>query len=153
MQVDHSRGKTMGRTAPGIGIIARAALFLAVTAGSAAAQDRGPAGGEAAVNAAAQTSGELGAQDQLEIRQLIDRYTHVLDHCTNGGYDYADLFTPDGTFGVSSEWGGGAKIWFTGREQLAAAGGGGPDGCRPRRGASTYHINLHPVITPTPDGA
>src|SRR5690606_39673809 len=48
--------------------------------------------------------------------------------------DYADLFTPDGTFGVSSEWGGGEKIWFRGREELARAAGGGPDGCRPRSG-------------------
>jgi len=107
-----------------------------------------------AAGAAAQsTTPRLEASDYLEIRQLMDRYTHTLDNCTNGGYDYADLFTEDGTFGVSSEWGGGAKIWFTGREQLAQAGGGGPNGCRPRSGTRTYHININPVITPTADGA
>lgn len=103
-------------------------------------------------SATAQTA-KLEAQDYLDIRQLIDSYTHVLDNCTNSGYDYANLFTADATFGVSSEWGGGAKIWFRGREQLAAAGGGGPGGCRPRSGKPTYHININPVITPTADGA
>ena len=103
--------------------------------------------------AAAQMTVKLEAQDYLEIRALIDRYTHVLDNCTNSGYDYADLFTADGTFGVSSEWGRGAKIWFRGREQLAAAGGGGPSGCRARPGQPTYHININPVVTPTADGA
>jgi hypothetical protein len=103
--------------------------------------------------AAAQPGAQLTAQDYLDIRQLIDRYTHVLDHCTNAGYDYADLFTSDGTFGVSSEWGGGAKIWFRGQEELAVAAGGGRDGCRPRPGKPTYHININPVITPTPEGA
>src|SRR5690606_22933335 len=49
-------------------------------------------------------------------RALIDRYPHVLDNCVGNGYRYADLFTEDGTFGASSEWGE-AKIWFRGREQ------------------------------------
>jgi hypothetical protein len=57
----------------------------------------------------------LTAQDRLDIRQLIDGYSHILDNCTNNGNDYADLFTADATFGVSSEWGK-AKIWFRGRE-------------------------------------
>jgi hypothetical protein len=104
--------------------------------------------------AAAQDGGKLEAQDYLDIRALIDRYPHVLDNCTNNGYDYADLFTEDGTFGVSSEWGGqGVKIWFRGREQLARAGGGGPNGCRPPPAKQSYHININPVITPTPEGA
>lgn len=96
---------------------------------------------------------KLSAEDILAIRQLIDTYPHLLDNCVNNGNDYADLFTADGTFGVSSEWGGGAKIWFRGREQLAAAGGGSPDGCRPRRGPASYHINIQPTITPTAGGA
>jgi hypothetical protein len=103
--------------------------------------------------AAAQTGPTLEAQDYLDIRQLIDQYTHLLDNCTNGGKDYADLFTDDATFGVSSTWGAGAKIWFRGREQLVAAGGGGPNGCRPRTGTPSYHININPVITPTAEGA
>ena len=102
--------------------------------------------------AAAQNTARLEAQDYLDIRQLIDNYTHILDNCANNGYRYADLFTDDGTFGVSSEWGKGVKIWFRGREQLAQAGGG-TDGCRPQSGTPAYHINLNPMITPTAEGA
>jgi hypothetical protein len=106
-----------------------------------------------AAHAPAQSAPKLEAQDYLDIRQLIDHYTHLLDNCTNGGNDYANLFTADATFGVSSTWGSGAKIWFRGREQLVAAGGGGPNGCRPRSGTPSYHININPVITPTAEGA
>jgi hypothetical protein len=103
---------------------------------------------------AAQQVMQLEAQDYLDIRQLIDAYTHTLDNCTNNGNDYADLFTRDGTFGVSSQWGSTAKVWFRGREALRRAGGGGADGCRPPLpGAPMYHININPVIVPTADGA
>jgi hypothetical protein len=104
--------------------------------------------------AVAQDTMKLEAQDYLEIRTLIDAYPRLLDNCVNNGNDYADLFTDDGTFGVSSEWGRGVKIWFRGREALRRAGGGGADSCRPRSSAPpTYHININPVITPTPHGA
>ena len=79
----------------------------------------------------ARDDGKLEAQDYIDIRQLIENYSHILDNCTNNGNTYADLFTADATFGVSSEWGSGAKIWFRGREQLRVAGGGGTNGCRP----------------------
>ena len=102
--------------------------------------------------AAAQEAAKLEAQDYLDIRPLIDSYTHCLDTCVGDGYRYADLFTDDGTFGVSSEWGGGAKIWFSGREQLAAVGGG-TEGCRAQPEPRSYHLNINPVITPTPEGA
>jgi hypothetical protein len=95
---------------------------------------------------------KLEAQDYLDIRQLIDAYPRILEHCTNSGYDYADLFTNDGTFGVSSMWGGTAKIWFRGRDELASAGGGGKNGCRPQS-TSEYHININPTITATAEGA
>ena len=71
----------------------------------------------------AQSAKTLTAQDVLDIRGLIDSYSHILDNCTNNGNDYADLYTADATFGVSQEWGK-AKIWFRGREQLRRAGGG-----------------------------
>jgi SnoaL-like domain len=104
--------------------------------------------------ASAQSVKTLSAEDLIQIRQLIDSYAQLLDHCTNGGKDYADLFTDDATFGVSSEWGGGAKIWFRGREALIGAGGGGPNGCRPQLSPTpSYHININPLITATPDGA
>jgi len=116
--------------------LAFVALNTALFAGSAAAQGRV----------------KLEPQDYIDIRQLIDSYPRILDNCTNSGYDYADLFTDDGTFGVSSTWGSGAKIWFRGREQLAVAAGGGKDGCRPRP-SSGYHLTINPVITPTVEGA
>ena len=104
----------------------------------------------------AQTGGapqKLSAQDLLDIRQLIDGYSHVLDNCTNNGNDYADLYTPDATFGVSQEWGK-AKIWFRGREQLRRAGGGTDTACRPRQSQGyAYHLTINPVITATPAGA
>ena len=43
----------------------------------------------------------LTAQDYLDIQQLSNRYAFLIDTCTNGGYDFADLFTVDGEFSVS----------------------------------------------------
>src|SRR5689334_24431967 len=88
-------------------------------------------------------TGKLEAQDYIDIRQLIDSYSEILDNCTNNGNTYADLFTNDATFGVSSEWGK-AKIWFRGREELRLAGGGGKDACRPARPNPEYHIVISP---------
>ena len=96
---------------------------------------------------------KLAAQDLLDIRQLIDAYPHLLDNCVNNGNDYADLYTPDATFGVSQEWGK-AKIWFRGREQLRRAGGGTDTACRPSQSQGhAYHLNINPTITATPTGA
>ena len=47
-------------------------------------------------------AGTLAAQDYIDIRQLIDGYSHILDNCTNNGNTYADLFTADATFGDAS---------------------------------------------------
>jgi len=105
----------------------------------------------AAGSAAAQNLSALTADDLVEIRQLLDSYAQILDHCTNAGEDYARLFTEDGTFGVSSEWGGGAKIWFRGYEELKRVGGAG---CGPQRNPTpSYHLNINPLITATADGA
>ena len=101
----------------------------------------------------AQSSAKLTAQDVLDIRGLIDAYPHLLDNCRNNGQDYADLFTDDATFGVSSAWGSSPKIWFRGRDALVAAGGGGPNGCRPAAPKQQYHLNINPTITPTAGGA
>jgi len=102
--------------------------------------------------AAAQQPMRLTAQDYLDIRALIDAYPALLDNCRNNGNDYADLYTDDATFGVSSDWGRGAKIWFRGREALRRAGGGGDERCRPQA-TRMYHININPTITPTAEGA
>jgi hypothetical protein len=93
----------------------------------------------------------LTAEDLVAIRQLMDSYAQTLDRCTNGGRDYANLFTEDGTFGVSSQWGGGAKIWFSGREALTRVGGSGC-GRQPGPGSST-HVNINPRIWATAEGA
>jgi hypothetical protein len=49
--------------------------------------------------------------DYIEIRQLVNRYAFALDTGSNNGYDYADLFAPDGEF---------MRPYAKGREQLAA---------------------------------
>lgn len=101
--------------------------------------------------AVAQTGG-LSAEDYVAIRQLIDAYPRILEHCTNNGNDYADLYTDDATFGVASSWDGPVKIWFRGREQLRRTGGGGDSRCVVRP-VTAYHLNINPNITATPGGA
>jgi len=100
---------------------------------------------------------KLTAQDLIDIQQLNARYVYAVDRCTNSGYDYADLYTEDGTFGVATEWGVPGVIWAQGRDALAKAGGGGKDGCRERSKTSpTYgihHIATSLVIVPTATGA
>src|SRR6185295_11052536 len=102
------QGETMKRIAMTIVAVALAAALVGI--------------------AVSQRSGQnatLSAQDYIDIRQLIEGYSDILDNCTNNGNTYADLFTNDATFGVSQQWGSGVKVWFRGREQLRTAGGGG----------------------------
>ena len=47
----------------------------------------------------------LTTQDYIDIQQLVSRYAFLIDTCAAGGYEFADLFTPDGEFSVSQEWG------------------------------------------------
>jgi hypothetical protein len=106
-----------------------------------------------------QSAKALTTQDYVEIEQLVNGYPYKIDYCTNSGYDYADMYTDDGQFGVASEWDSveKTKIWYRGREELANAGGGGKGGCRPRREAPgavrVHHINTSLTITPTATGA
>jgi SnoaL-like domain len=110
-----------------------------------------------AQNAQSQSGGKLTVQDYMELQQLTAGYPYKIDKCTNSGYDYADMYTDDATFGVSSEWGSAGKIWFRGREELAQAGGGGKGGCKSRPPVPgrvvTHHIVTSQVITPTATGA
>jgi len=107
--------------------------------------------------AAAEPPMTLTQQDYFEIQQLNSRYVYAVDECTNSGYDYADLYTADGTFGVSQAWGDAGVVFAQGREALARAAGGGKDGCVPRPPSSPvfgiHHIATNLVITPTPTGA
>lgn len=88
------------------------------------------------------------AADRLEIQELLHRYMYVLDSCPDhgNGYEYADLYTEDGQFGRTTK----------GREALARAAGRTPDGdCsefRKRGAMNQVHLNVLPIIEPTPDG-
>jgi hypothetical protein len=99
----------------------------------------------------------LSTQDYIDIEQLAAKYAFLVDTCTAGGYEFADLFTPDGEFSVSQAWGtaGGRKT--RGREALAAAAGGdGKGGCvdpKTTLGYGISHISVNHVITPAPGGA
>jgi peptidoglycan hydrolase-like protein with peptidoglycan-binding domain len=99
----------------------------------------------------------LTAQDYIDIQQLTASYGYAIDKCTNSGYDYADLYTPDGVFSVADENGVPAAAKFEGREKLAQAAGGGKSGCvDPKTAADRYsmaHIVADLVITPAPGGA
>ena len=99
----------------------------------------------------------LEPADYAAIEQLTAAYPYKIDNCTNSGYDYADQYTPDGIFGVSSAWGSAGKIWYRGREELAQAGGGGKGGCRARPAMPgrprVHHIVTSQVIEATATGA
>jgi hypothetical protein len=104
----------------------------------------------------AQTPMKLTAQDYIDIKMLSARYAQIIEHCTNKGYDYAALYTPDGEFGGTSEWDVPPKKLSKGPDQLAAAADGGPGGCKdPEKwmGKGLTHIIVNTVITPTPTGA
>jgi hypothetical protein len=98
----------------------------------------------------------LTALDYAEIQQLSARYAFAIDACTNSGYDYADLYTDDGEFSVSQEWGKAGARKTKGREALAVAAGGGKDGCKDPKtqmGFGISHIIVNHVIVPTAEGA
>ena len=111
----------------------------------------------------------LTALDYAEIGQLVNRYGQAIDTCSNNGYDYADLYTPDGVFIDKITPNGFAKggvVLAKGREQLAEVVGGGSFGCkRPVKGPTSTpgdgpvawngwsHLMLNHVVTPTAEGA
>ena len=91
----------------------------------------------------------LTVQDRLEIQELLHRYMFILDSCDNhkNGYDYADLYTHDGTFTNAAH----------GREELAKAAGRTSDGnCKPfrlRGPMNQIHLNIGEIIEPATEGA
>jgi hypothetical protein len=95
----------------------------------------------------------LTAMDYIEIQQLVARYARAIDTCSNNGYDYADLFTPNGYFVPVIN--GEARSRIQGREALAAVSGGGVRGCKNVGWIEQGVRHLYPnhVITPTPGGA
>jgi hypothetical protein len=113
-------------------------LFL-ILASTASAQKAGPE--------------ELTALDYFQIQQLVAKYARAIDTCSNNGYDYADLFAPNGFFAPSIN--GKVGLKFEGRERLAEASGGGVHGCKnvPWIKEGVRHIYVNHIITPTAEGA
>ncbi len=95
----------------------------------------------------------LTALDYFQIQQLVASYARAIDTCSNNGYDYADLFTPDGFFAPSID--GKIVATFQGREQLAEVSGGGANGCKnvPWIEEGVRHIYVNHVIAATEEGA
>jgi hypothetical protein len=112
--------------------------------------------GELAPTAHAQ-AGTLTALDYHEITQLINRYAYGIDTCANDGYDYADVFTADGTFtdeNSDSGFGQGGRVLAQGREALAELVGGGSRGCKTKLVWTDWsHLMINHEITPSPEGA
>ena len=96
---------------------------------------------------------ELTALDYFEIQQLVAKYARAIDTCSNNGYDYADLFTPDGAFIPSFDGKPGTPI--QGLERLAEVSGGGSRGCKNVGWIvqGVRHLYVNHIITPTAEGA
>jgi hypothetical protein len=95
----------------------------------------------------------LSALDYVELQQLVAKYAWANDTCGNNGYDYADLYTPDGWFAASRNGKLGNKS--QGREKLAEAAGGGSRGCAKLRRPEGLWIHdiVNLVLSPSPEGA
>jgi hypothetical protein len=95
----------------------------------------------------------LSAMDYIEIQQLVNKYAKFIDSCSNNGYDYADLFTADGSFVPVIN--GKPTTGIQGRERLAEVSGGGSRGCKNVGWIQQGVRHLYPnhVIEPTADGA
>ena len=92
----------------------------------------------------------LTAMDYIEIQQLMTGYGHYIDTCSNNGYDYADLYAPDGRFidaWTEEGFAKGGLLRATGREQLARAAGGGTLGCKDVGWKDWSHLMVNPLIT------
>jgi len=104
----------------------------------------------------AQQRPALTALDYFEIQQLANKYGLYIDTCSNNGYDYADLYTRDGVFVdnfTEEGYGKHGLTRATGREQLAAAAGGGALGCKNVGWKDWSHMTVNHVIEPSATGA
>jgi SnoaL-like domain len=102
-------------------------------------------------------AGTLSALDYQEITQLINRYAYGIDTCADNGYEYANVFTPDGVFidkNSDAGFAAGGRVLAQGRDALAALVGGGSRGCKTKLVWTDWsHLMLNHEITPTADGA
>ena len=99
----------------------------------------------------------LDAQDYAEITQLINRYAYGIDTCGGNGFDYANVFTPDGVFidrNSDAGYAAGGRVLAQGRQALAELIGGGARGCKTKLVWTDWsHLMLNHEITATPEGA
>lgn len=104
--------------------------------------------GSGVTSVAAQSPGilPLTPMDRIQIQQLIARYAYALDTGGRNGYDYADLFKPDGVF-VGMNQGDAGRL-YRGRDTLAALARGGP-----RNPDYVSHFITNIVLEATADGA
>src|SRR6188474_2903874 len=114
-------------------ILATGLVGLSALGALQAQQPRG--GGSTSVMA-------LTAMDYIQIKQLVNRYAFALDTGSRNGYDYADLFAPDGVFDSNS------RGRIQGRDQLAALARGDKKGP-----LYVNHYIMNHIIEPTADGA
>ena len=102
-------------------------------------------------------SGALTALDYAEITQLINRYAYGIDTCGGNGFDYANVFTPDGVFidkNSDAGYAAGGRVLAKGRQALAELIGGGAKGCKTKQVWTDWsHMMLNHEITATPEGA
>ena len=100
---------------------------------------------------------KLSPADSQEIAQLTNKYAYGIDTCANNGYDYADVFTPDGEFIDKNSDAGfkaGGRVLAKGRDALATLIGGGSRGCKTKLVWTDWsHIMSNLVVTPTDGGA
>lgn len=99
----------------------------------------------------AQPGNTLTADDYIQIQQLVNKLNFALDYCTNGGQDFADLFTDDGEYIIDQ---GDGNPSIRTHEQLPALAGGPT--CDSRRNPpSSYilHLSEGLVIEADGDGA
>lgn len=99
----------------------------------------------------------LTAIDYEQITQLTNRYAYGIDTCSNNGYDYADLFTPDGVFidkNTDEGFRQGGRVLAKGRDALATLVGGGSRGCKTKLIWTDWsHIMANQLIMPSAEGA
>ena len=130
--------------------IATVVLSAAVGAGTTALMLSMPR-----VDAAA--APKLSPADYQEIAQLTNRYAYGIDTCANNGFDYADVFTPDGEFidrNSDAGFKAGGRVLAKGRDALATLIGGGTRGCKTKLVWTDWsHIMSNLVVTPTATGA
>jgi hypothetical protein len=81
----------------------------------------------------------LTPEDYIESQQLVVSYPYALDTAANNGYDYADLFAPDGEF---------IRPPTKGRDSLAKLALDQPHGA-----SYVRHYLANQLIEPTADGA